>query len=634
MEYKSDRRPIKENDLVSEQPGFFVLFLGVFFSVIVGLSIKTAAQSDWFHARLTEAISNVGKDWRIQHGGTGLYFKDGIKPAIGLYVDDVRIASESRCYMKSGGFAQRVKIPLSIIKYVVDGQLVSEIEIQDFKVAITEKNPVCDAPELVNGKNAVEEPKKKNQISIVDRVERSSLRNELERVRINKLEVYYPDEKYDYFLLEDIVIENRSAHPKILFMEGSVDLSSVIKSGEGQKLANLKIEYNEFPEKIIKSNLLGSLREGFFSVQIVNRLDDKKFQLQAELKNVSLSLLKDFVKEIPKTAKLKSNWLSMKMYVEGLADSIVTSKTEIKDVLVNGDWGEFSLDDLAFPNGVKNKPNPYEIKIKSVELSKLLQLVPNFILPNQLDNLGVLDGSVAVTSDSKVKLTGQLSGLEVIFSAQGIRKTEKFDIGNISGEFKKNYLYFDTQDIRNDHGKIAGHVRVKSNDLKTYELDTHLKSVQMSAAVSELITNTEIPLVFDELLIKASGNHEQIAYKAGVKMKSVSHEYFDMTNVGFTVSGNTIKDQEIDVKADRWQTSDRMQARLTELNVNIPALINKPKFKFTQNLDDRQIKLESQNQIRMNLILKGENNLDGFIASKDQEWKIYGTRDNFKIDKK
>ena len=273
MEYKNDRRPIKENDLVSEQPGFFILFVGLIFSVVVGLSIRTAAQSDWFRGRLTEAIANVGTDWRIQHGTVGLYFKDGITPTIGLYANDVKIASESSCYMKSGGFAQRVKIPLSLVKYIIDGQLVSEIEIQDFKIEITERTPVCDRPSVVNGAGAAGvESKKKNQITIVDRVEKSSLRNEIERVRINRLEIFYPDEKYDYFSLKDIVIENRSSHPKILFMEGDLDLAPFVKTAEGKASANLKIEYNEFPEKIIKSNLLGSLREGFFSAQLVNLL--------------------------------------------------------------------------------------------------------------------------------------------------------------------------------------------------------------------------------------------------------------------------------------------------------------------------------------------------------------------------
>ena len=647
MEYKNDRRPIKENDLVSEQPGFFILFIGVVFSVIVGISIRTAAQSDWFRARLTEAISNVGKDWRIQHGTVGLYFQDGIKPAIGLYANDVKIASESSCYMKSGGFAQRVKIPLSIIKYIIDGQLVSEIEIQDFKIEITEKTPVCNNKDPVNG-NAfgMAGAAKKNQITIVDRVEKSSLRNEIERVRINRLEIYYPHEIYDYFSLKNIVIENRSTHPKILFMEGDVDLNPLIKSADEKKFANLKIEYNEFPEKIIKSNLLGSLREGFFSVQLVNRMEDKKFQLQAELKNVSLSFLKSFVSEVPKDINLKSNWVSLKLYAEGLVDSVVSSSAEVKEVMVNGDLGEFSIENLNFAHGVGHGPNAFELKMKSADLSKIFTLNAGVRIPDQIESLGYLDGQINYVSESDVKLNGAVKGLEVVFSANSNRKTEVINIDNLTGVWAKKHFLLEAVEIRNEQGVIDGSVRMKTDDLKSFEFDALLKNIKLANDVSELVTGVETPLVVDEVGLKLQGNAHTVSYKAQGKLKSISHQYFDMANVAFSVLGNTNKNQEIDVKADRWQNTDKMQKILSPFGLELPAIVNKPKIKMIQTADGAQLKIDSQSSFRMNATLvgggdsrkdsrdDGRDNISGAITLKDQEWKIYGTRDNFKIDKK
>tara|TARA_B110001454_G_C12723308_1_gene436465 strand:+ start:8488 stop:10407 length:1920 start_codon:yes stop_codon:yes gene_type:complete len=639
VEYKNDRRPIKENDLVSEQPGFFILFIGLMFSIIVGLSIKTAAQSDWFRARLSEAISNVGKDWRIQHGTVGLYFQDGIKPAIGLYANDVKIASESSCYMKSGGFAQRVKIPLSIIKYLIDGQLVSEIEIQDFKIEITEKTPVCNTKNATAASSlGVVEVKKKNQITIVDRVEKSTLRNEIERVRINRLEVYYPHEKYDYFSLKNIVIENRSSHPKILFMEGDVDLNPLIKSADGKKLANLKIEYNEFPEKTIKSNLLGSLREGFFSIQLVNRIEDKKFQLQAELKNVSLSFVKSFAAEVPKDINVKSNWVSLKLYAEGLVDSLMASTAEVKDVVVNGDLGEFSIETLNFAHGVGQGPNPFELKMKGVDLSKVFTLNAGIKIPDQIESMGYLDGQINYLTDSDIKLNGAVKGLEVVFSANSNRKTEVVGVDRLTGVWSKKRLLLDAAEIKNEQGAIDGAVHLKTEDLKSFELDALLKNIKLASDVSELVTGVDAPLFVDEVGFKAQGNSHSVNYKAQGKLKSVSHQYFDMANVVFSVSGNTNKSQEIEVKADRWQNTEKTKKSLLTFGLELPEIVVKPKIKMTQTSEAAQLKIDSQSSFRMNAALVGgtdrRNDISGAIITKDQEWKIYGTRDNFKIDKK
>lgn len=640
MEYKVDRRPIKENDLVSEQPGFFVLFLGVFFSVVVGLSIRTAAQSDWFHEHLKEAISNVGKDWRIQHGAVGLYFKDGIKPTIGLYVDNVKIASESSCYMKSGGFAQRVKIPLSMVKYILDGQLVSEVEIQDFKIEITEKTPICDSKVVVeNSESGIHETKKKNQIMIVDRVEKSALRNEIERVRINKLEIYYPHGKYDYFSLKDIVIENRSSHPKILFMEGDVDLNPLIKSGEIKKLANLKIEYNEFPEKTIKSNLFGSLREGFFSVQLVNRLDDKKFQLQAELKNVSLSfvsssLAKDFAKEIPKDINLKSNWVSLKLYAEGLIDALGSASAEVKDVLVNGELGEFSLENLKFSKGIEHGPNPFELKVKGVDLSKVFTLNAGAKIPSQVESLGFLDGQINYAADASIKLLGSIKGFELVFSANSIRKVETVNVDTVTGVLVKKRFELDAVGIKNEQGAIEGRIHFKTNDLKAFEFDAQLRNIKLSKAVSELVTGVDTPVVMDDVGLKFHGTTSEVNYKVQGKLKSVSHQYFDIANVGFSVSGSTGKNQEIDVKADSWHNTEMAQTHLQSMGLEIPSLLNKPKVKMTQAMEGILLRFDSQNLLKMSVTVDNSKNVSGVIAMKDQEWKVYGTRDSFKIDKK
>ncbi len=637
MEYKADRRPIRENDLVSEQPGFFILFLGFIFALAVGFSIRTAAQSDWFHIKLKEAIDNVGKEWRIEYGEVGLYFKDGLRPTIGIFADGVKIASASRCLMKSGGFAQKVKIPLSLINYIVDGQLVSEIEIENFKIEITEKKPVCNTSDVpADIKSETPEKKKKNQISIVDRVERSQLKNEIQKVRINRLEIYYPHEKFDYFVMKNIVVTNKSTHPKIIYLEGNLDLNPILKTAEGQATASLKIEYNEFPEKIIKSNLLGSLREGFFSLQLVNRLDDEKFQIQSELKNVSLSLLKGFLYEIPKNLNLKSNWLSLKFYSEGSLRSLGASQAQWKDLLVNGDLGEITVDELNFPNGFQKPWEPFEIKLHGIDLSKIAELVPSIEMPKQIESLGSLSGKLKLTSDAAISAVGQLSGVEVVFSANGVRKTEKLNIENITGNWSKNKLEIGSHELRIDNRMTSGFFNFKSNELKTFYFETQFKNLELSSSVSELVTGTEQPVLFDDLSLKVTGGKKVIHYKANGKIKSLSHKYAEVKGMAFTVQGSAGETQDIEVKAEQVQYTSDLVSVLTRFDIEIPTENNKAKVKVKVSKLDSQIQLrfETGSGVKILAMLENENDVNGVISTKNKEWKIYGTRDAIKVDKK
>lgn len=637
-QYKTDRRPIREYDLVSEQPGSFVLFLGLFFSIIVGLSIRTAAGSDWFHSRLSEAINNIGKDWQIEHGPVGLYFKNGITPAIGVYIENVKIISESKCFMKSGGFAQKIKIPLSLINYLVSGQLVSEIEVEGFKIEVSEKAFECNTAELASAPSRELEKRKKNQISIVDRVERPELRNEIQRVHIDKLEVYFPNSKYsgklDYFVLSNTVITNKSSHPKILFLESSLDLNSFLKTSEAQAVGSLKIEYNEFPEKIIKSNLLGSLREGFFSIQLVNRLDDEKFQFQSELKNVSLLLLKGIIDDIPKGLNLKSNWLSLKLYSEGSSRDIGHSTVQIKDVLINGDLGEVSAGDIRFPMGLAEGPSPFELLISEINVSKIAVLIPDFVVPKQIENLGTLGGKIKIESKTSASLEAQLNGLQLVFSANGIRKNEKINLDKIAGEWKKNKLNIESHALYSDNNKWDGYLKFKSNDMKVFSLESQLKSVQLSQSVSELMTASSAALIFDELSIRVNGNKEQMNYRASGKVKSFSHKYLLATNLDFWIIGSTDKVQELDIKADHMQYTESMQKLFEQYSIVLPVLDSKPRLKLYQNNDSWHLKFDSMGNVRLNAIMAVGEIINGDLKTKEYEWKIYGTRNDIKINKK
>lgn len=631
---KSERRYRNEKDLVSEQPGFFILFIGLLAAVVVGFSIKTAAGSDWFRERLREAISNVGKTWRIEHGEVGLYFKDGIKPSIGFYVEAVKIASESSCFMKAGGFAQKVKIPLSLINYIVDGQLVSEIDIEGFKVELTESSPICDTNEFSVEKSEQVGKKKKNQITIIDRVEKSQFRNEIQIVRIDRLEIYWPHEKYNYFLLKDIQITNKSAHPKILFMEGNLDLDPYFKTGEGASLASLKIEYNEFPEKIIKSNLLGALREGFFSFQLVNRMDDDKFQLQAELKNMSLSLLKSFSEEFPKDLNLKSNWISMKLYSEGLSKTVLNSSLQMKDILINGDLGELSIDSVDFPKGFKGSHSDFQIKMRALDLSKTAELIPHFKVPKQIDSLGVLDGYVDVGGKNTFTLNARVLGVGIIFSANGVRQAEKLNIGRLGGTWAENNFLIESDSLQLENYNLLGFFRIKSKGMKLFDMDAELKDLQLSESVSELVTGVEGQLKFDKLALKLSGDNESVDYKVNGQIKTFTSKYVLGDNLVFNILGVANKSQEIEIKADQLNFTPETEKILSQYELALPMTSLKTKIKITERDQVFHLKYDAGMDLRMDAELSAQNLLIGQILTKDQTWKVNGTRDDIKINKK
>lgn len=126
---------------------------------------------------------------------------------------------------------------------------------------------------------------KQNRIVLVDKNSSvaSKSQHTVKKIILKNIQVHFLDGGYPGFELSDLQIENKSEKPKILVLKTKIDISSLFKAKTGEIKTELNAEYNEFPEKILKVNLLGSVREGHFSVSLLNRMEEK-IQIQADIK--------------------------------------------------------------------------------------------------------------------------------------------------------------------------------------------------------------------------------------------------------------------------------------------------------------------------------------------------------------
>lgn len=111
------KRKTKEKYLVTDQPGNFLLFLGVFISVVLGYSLRTFNTSRYLNDLVKQASQNIGSDWKVQFSGVRIYLREGFLPKIGLEVSDIQFSSESSCFLKPSGSVKKLKSSYFYIEF-------------------------------------------------------------------------------------------------------------------------------------------------------------------------------------------------------------------------------------------------------------------------------------------------------------------------------------------------------------------------------------------------------------------------------------------------------------------------------------------------------------------------------------
>ncbi|MCB0370947.1 MAG: hypothetical protein KDD45_16380, partial [Bdellovibrionales bacterium] len=220
------KRKVKEKNLVADQPGSFILFLGIFIALVLGFSLRSFTQSKFLQNSFREIVKNIGPEWETSYEGVTIYLSQGFLPSVGVSINNFTLKSESTCYMSAKVVINEAQIPISFLSLLLYKNPLSELRVKNLKVELANIKPVCDKKKEIETKKTTEVPQK-NRISLIDKSSsnESRLNKQLRKISVENIQVSVLDHSLSDFSLSDLVIENKSERPKIVILKTKVDIA-------------------------------------------------------------------------------------------------------------------------------------------------------------------------------------------------------------------------------------------------------------------------------------------------------------------------------------------------------------------------------------------------------------------------
>jgi hypothetical protein len=622
------KRKAKEKNLVTDQPGNFVLFLGIFVSLILGFALRSFTQSKFLNEAVKEATKNIGSEWDVSYDEVRIYLGDGWLPAIGLEIDNLVLKSNSDCYLRPKAIIENTKIPVSFVELLLHQNPFVEVKVKKINVEFSHSKPVCNRKQ-----NKAEIAKailpQKNRISLVDKVDSEERKpnQQLKVIKIDNIGIRFLDNSVPDFALNDLFIENKSDKPKILVLKTKIDLAPFFRANSSEVKTELNAEYSEFPERVIKVSVLGGLREGHFSLSLLNRIDDKKYQLQTEVKNIPIQKLIEVPYfNIKKEFVVKSGWISFSGYSEGDDYNWESSRLEFKRIKLDGEFGDITSEEIVFPSGLKKQPEKFVIQLNELKLDTFFDLNKLFKIPEQINTFGVLNGKIEYTHFDKINYNGSVEGLAFNFSGNSTRQVEKIDRLLFDGELNKEGFEFKSTEISHQ-GKVDGYVNLSLKKDKKFVLKSELKKISLSAKTSKLLTQKNEPILIDLFQLKAQGDKDATTIESKVLIGNIANEFVSLENVEATVNTKVNKEMTIKLKINKLYAEEKLRQRFVKDNVPILENYQQINLNYSSDYDKSSWKVTTGNKWNSSGSWNKMGAISGILSIPKMEWVIQGTRD-------
>lgn len=473
--------------LISEQPGKIIFFAGLIFSFLCGYTIKSYFSPTRIYSQIERAASNIHRDVKVQFDSAELSFSDGVFPQFAIIIKNIQMESEKSCWGQPLLEIDELRLPLSIVGFFKERRLLREIEVNKMMLTIREAVEDCgevQSPQVLKVAPAVQ---------LTPLVEESSYQNYIQSVSVADLQVNAI--KYPQFSsqLKRLTARVKSNEPKVIELRASTHLFKDLRVGDYLSHANLFVEYRESPQVKIQSHFFGNWREGHYSLIANYTLDEKLVELEADLKHIPLSQILNILQNyglVSKELNGKKAWISTRARWVAPFEKLRQSPLEIRQIQLEGDMGEFNAENLVFDSLEPLRHSPIFIDIKRLDVAKVLYLFNRPQSFSILNQLGTFTGRAEITSDQKMLLTGEHSGLEFIFSNKGEREIQSIDklICDITMD-KKDWT-FSIHRIDPRGGTFVGNVFLKfDRDLQDFEIKAQVDELILANNVQKLMTN-------------------------------------------------------------------------------------------------------------------------------------------------
>ncbi len=646
-----------EKDLVAEQPGLGLSFMGLFLAFFMGIAIRAAISPDRVQEHLHRATEKIHKDLHISFGHAYVSLADGIFPDLSVVIEDVKISSDKACWLTPLAEINEVRLPLSMGHLFRGEILIHEVLADEFNLSLRNPYAKCENdgaaaladPALShsaratasNLSGALSLPPSKPVIADFQNVRRS---NPIDSVEIKHFNIHYMPIAFTSFFIENFSAKLKSQDPKWIQLMGKLILNRDVDALDTSAHANLQLDFHEGTEPNLDLLLQGVWREGHFNLKSHLDIKAQDLSLQSEVRHMPLSQIIPYLKKyrlMESEFNGKRAWVSGEMKVQGGLSKLQQTPMRFDRLKLEGDLGEISCSVAEITSLAPFTFNPIDLQIRGLNIRELLIFLNRPHPTPALGELGIFNGTAHFVNPEQLALRGDYSGLEFIFSNRGSRQTQALSLISGELELKKNTWEIQVDRVKPVEGIFDGKLKMTADkDFKNLAIDAQIAELGLAPKIQSLMTG--------------GGSLGALSGQLKLKLKEAQ-----ITELNGLLKWNQLLIE--GVRLQKPKISLKMQAQDLRMDINAAELDITPKENNTlfaglfESLGTNTLQLQSAStQIRTrqfkslswekfqaqssygtfrsqggwneNSELNGKLQIRGKNAKSEKLWKIQGTR--------
>lgn len=122
-----DRYNKSDRYLVTEQPGMFVLFVGLAVSFLVGFTVKSLLSPQRIASKISEAASHIHQDVKVDFKSAEVSLRYSIFPRFAVVIKEIQMSSSNPCWGAPIVKIDELRLPLSLKGLFTGGSVVEVI---------------------------------------------------------------------------------------------------------------------------------------------------------------------------------------------------------------------------------------------------------------------------------------------------------------------------------------------------------------------------------------------------------------------------------------------------------------------------------------------------------------------------
>lgn len=484
---------------VADQPGLRRSFFAIGLAVILGFLFRAAFNEEALSRQVRKAATNVHEKIVIDFDSADLSLADGPFPEFAIVVKNVRFQSDERCWLSPAATVDELRLPLNLAKLFTGVVEITEVKLGEVQLQLRTPSADCRESVASSGGRAkdpptTEAPAERTGESPALEEEAPLFRapvsrGPISRISVHSLQVQYLPVASTGFEIDRLDIERLSETPLKLRTVGELNLGGATLSGDYSSRARFQIDYDH-PALTLK--LSGTWREGTYTLNVDSDIEKRELDLGGRIDHLPLSQILPFLK---KYEVLKGEydgrqvWLNLQFRSPGRTKWLDGIPVEVERVSFEGDLGEIEGGGFHIRRWNPVEFSNTEITLRNLQIEKLLRLFGQTEIPKSLGALGELNGVLKLEGARRLSLSGEYSGLELIFSNRGERRVQVISLMTGTLNYDQGRWSLTIPSVRPYEGLFLGEFFVEGNeDSDRVRARLHIDEMHLGPEVQALMS--------------------------------------------------------------------------------------------------------------------------------------------------